>query len=177
MRRLLCAVVLFAAGCGGAAREALPPPPGSPEQVVACETMLKEFGEFDPKEHTEAEITAMMQRADGERAGCAAAMARQATTPVEALFARHRAGQFELHALSLERHLAETFDGGANRCTIVKDTFAVFFRQLAEVETGLQQESLTAREQAQLTELRELDLKSIDLLFAHAQDQCKDLTR
>ena len=89
----------------------------------------------------------------------------------------HRAGQFELHALSLERHLAETFDGGANRCTIVKDTFAVFFRQLAEVETGLQQESLTAREQAQLTELRELDLKSIDLLFAHAQDQCKDLTR
>lgn len=177
MRRLLGAMCLLAAGCGAAAREALPPPPGSPEQVVACETMLKEFGEFEPKEHSEAEITAMMQRADGERAGCAAAMARQATTPVEALFARHRAGQFELHALALERHLAETFDGGANRCTIVKDTFAVFFRQLAEVETGLQQESLTAREQAQLTELRELDLKSIDLLFAHAQDQCKELTR
>jgi hypothetical protein len=45
------------------------------------------------------------------------------------------------------------------------------------VETGLQQESLTAREQGQLNELRELDLKSIDLLFAHAQDQCKELTR
>ena len=177
MRRLLWAMLFVAAGCGGAAREALPPPPGSPERVVACETMLKEFGDFDPKQHGEAEVTAMMRRADGERAGCAAAMAEQAKTPVEALFARHRAAQFELHALALERHLAEAFDGGANRCSIVKDTFAVFFRQLAEVETGLQQESLTAAEQAKLTELREMDLKSIDLLFAHAQEQCKELTR
>lgn len=170
-------VALLLAGCGAREREALPPPPGSPERVTACETMLTEFGDFDPKAHTEAEVTAMMQRADKERSGCAAAMAEQARSPVEALFARHRAGQFELHALALERHLAETYDGGANRCSIVKDTFAVFFRQLAEVETGLQQESLSSTEQAKLVELREMDLKSIDLLFAHAQEQCKDLTR
>lgn len=176
MRGALLASLLLA-GCAAREREALPPPPGSPERVAACETMLKEFGDFDPKAHSEVEVTAMMKRADAERPGCAAAMAEEARSPVEAIFARHRAGQFELHALALERHLAETYDGGANRCSIVKDTFAVFFRQLAEVESGLQQESLSSAEQAKLVELREMDLKSIDLLFAHAQEQCRDLTR
>ena len=178
MRSSLLAVLLgLGSACASPALRTVPPPPENPDEVVACDRMLDQMRELDTASLDEATVDGWMRRADSERARCQRAFERAARNPVDLVFARHRAAQFELFALALERSLAERFDAGANRCEIVRDTFAALLRQLADVEAALQQEALAPDDVAKLQQLRSLDVQSLDVLFAQAEAGCREIIR
>jgi hypothetical protein len=161
---LLCA-------CGGSQDQ---PPPRTiwPERLQACQTLLNELASVDTQSAEEATLQAAMERADANREECTALFLETADSAGSQLLARHRGREFTLQALQIESALSYRFDNRQHYCEIIRETFVLLLQGVAELEAALLDGIGSPDEIRQMTELRDLDLEALDVLYEATDSFC-----
>jgi len=161
-----------AAACGGAQTNEPPQRVGPGERALACDTLLHELYDLDLDLASESELETWRARGEARVDDCSTAWLDEARSLAQTVMARHRAGELWIRTLFVEAALARRFDGFANYCAIVQDTFEPLFVGIADIEAALVSDDVDDEERRQLIQLRDLDLEAIDVLAVAADAYC-----
>lgn len=161
-----------AMACGGAQTDEPPQRVGPGERALACDTLLHELYALDLELASESDLETWRARGESRVDDCSVAWLDEARTLAQTVMARHRAGELWIRTLFVEAALARRFDGFANYCAIVQDTFEPLFVGIADIEAALVSDDVDDEERRQLIQLRDLDLEAIDVLAVAADAYC-----
>lgn len=170
-RLLFATAVPLLVACGGAqptTQGVLLPD----ERQLACDTLLEELGDLDTASLDEPTLQRRIDQAVGAIEPCRGAWARDTSHSASAVFADHRANQLMLRALTIEAAMSARFDGGANFCAILRETFSVLLQDLAALQAALDAGRLPPQGVAALEQLRDLDMQALDVLALGADRLC-----
>lgn len=162
------------AGVSGTAEQAGPSREERLALVDACEAVLENLRALDIEHATEGELQAGLEDAILSVDTCRDNYLAAAETPGEEVLLRHRAEQLQLTALLLEAQLSARFDGGAYRCEILRESFAVLYGGVRWLENALGEVELSPSEELRVIEQRNLDLQAIDVLVLDFTTNCGD---
>jgi hypothetical protein len=143
-------------------------------RVVSCELLLDDLKVLDVDNATEERLSRAMDEAIRSREGCGLAWMSSATNAYERTIARHREHQLTLRSLVIESVLSERFDGAAHVCDIQREIFRILLADIRALEDALNGTGLSEAERRQLTQLRELDVESLDVLVVAHASFCRD---
>lgn len=165
-------IAALAMACGGPQSNEPAQRVGPGERALACDTLLHELYALDLETASEAELETWRARGESRVDSCTTAWLDEARTLPDTVMARHRAGELWIRTLFVEGTLARRFDGFANYCAVVQDTFEQLFSGIADIEAALATGTLDDEDRRQLIQLRDLDLEAIDVLAIAADEYC-----